>query len=433
MRRQPDGAGTQTDFGQRRRRPLRRSPAPAHGVDIDWFDPGGDESLADRFTAVGAALQGSTPGRVVTDLATTLRRLDPSFHFYHHGIARGFVASMAGEDVGRCIATVNDRAPVGVPTDVRVGNIGMWECIDDHAAARELLAAAVRYLEANGCHEIVGPMDFSTWYPYRHSTGPFDGEPLLLEPYSPPHHEEQWRRAGFAPVQHYFSSRIDDPGIAVRAAVTKTDELERRGFAFRTLRMEHLDAALHALYELTVREFAENPYYTPIDWQEFRSLYEGVERGLEPRLVIFAFSPQGNLAGYVFAVPNHVHAARLLDGGTAGFREKLRALRAMRNTDSVLVKTLCVGSSYRSHGLGGVLIAKAHEAALDLGYRRVFHMLMHESNHSARIGERSGSVVARRYALYRLRTARGREAALRATVRSAERRVLGERHGSRHE
>jgi GNAT superfamily N-acetyltransferase len=415
-------------------RSVRVSPVHARRserVRIEWFDPGGDDALADRFVAIGAALQGSTEGRLVDDVGTTLRRLDPAFAFYQHGFARCFVASVDGEDVGRCVASVNDRAPAGVRPHTQVGNIGLWECVDDDEVARSLLEPAQRFLEAEGCHEVVGPVDFSTWYSSCHAIGPLDMEPVLHEPATPAHYDRQWRAAGFEPVRHHATGRVDDPAIAVRATHEAASEMEAAGFTFRALRMEHFAQALDEIYDLASRGMADEPYRTPVDRQEFHELYAGRERGLDPRLVVLAFSPRGNVAGYVFAAPNHVRAARLLDGGAGGVRQRLRALHAMRRTDSAVVTSLCVADSYRGYGLGSVLVGKVHGAAIELGYARVFHLLMEEGSPAMRISQQAGATISRRYALYRRRTARGREAALRTTVREAERRALAGESGPR--
>ena len=53
----------------------------------------------------------------------------------------------------------------------------------------------------------------------------------------------------------------------------------------------------------------------------------------------------------------------------------------------------------RSLGLGGLLIGLCYRAARDLGYRRAIHALMHEENHSRRIGGDAARVF-RRYTLY---------------------------------
>ena len=53
----------------------------------------------------------------------------------------------------------------------------------------------------------------------------------------------------------------------------------------------------------------------------------------------------------------------------------------------------------RQHaGLGSVLMDRAHQAARELGYRRVIHALMHEANASRRLSSRTASTI-RRYAL----------------------------------
>jgi hypothetical protein len=54
----------------------------------------------------------------------------------------------------------------------------------------------------------------------------------------------------------------------------------------------------------------------------------------------------------------------------------------------------------RSHaGLGGLLVARAHEVARSLGYTRAVHALMHETNASRNISRHYAHAM-RRYALF---------------------------------
>ena len=50
-------------------------------------------------------------------------------------------------------------------------------------------------------------------------------------------------------------------------------------------------------------------------------------------------------------------------------------------------------------GLGNLLMARCQEAARALGFRRVIHALMHETNHSLKLSSRYAKPF-RRYTLF---------------------------------
>lgn len=380
---------------------VQRETGVATRVVLTSFDPGRATAISARFVATGARLQAQTPGRIVADVATTAARLLPDFAFYTYGQALHLVATVKGVDVGRCSAMINTRA---LDDDGRQnGYIGNWECIDDDAVAFAMLDKAVEWLREHDCHQIFGPIDFSTWYGYRFSIGPWEAPPVLFEPYTPPHYDEQWRRFGFAYDETYFTDRVDDPG----AYVTRTEERLKTalemGVRFRCLNRAKFDEALRSVYDLSVDQFS-NPHFTKVDFDEFKAMYAGSSGSIDPRLFIFAIAPDGSIGGFVFGIPNFARASAALQGQPT-LPRKLRALANKRHANSVLIKTFAVDKRMRGYGIGSLLANRVIQAAADLGYDRVHNMTMHESNLSKKMSEGGGGVPIRRYATYRLASA----------------------------
>jgi predicted N-acetyltransferase YhbS len=96
--------------------------------------------------------------------------------------------------------------------------------------------------------------------------------------------------------------------------------------------------------------------------------------------VIFA-EHEGRTVGFVFGIPNLAQAQR----GQA--------------IDTVVVKTVAVLPGRTYAGLGNVLVAHCQQAARKLGFRRVIHALMHESNNSLNLSGHYAKPF-RRYTLY---------------------------------
>jgi L-amino acid N-acyltransferase YncA len=72
--------------------------------------------------------------------------------------------------------------------------------------------------------------------------------------------------------------------------------------------------------------------------------------------------------------------------------------RAGVAVDTVVVKTVGVDPGGSGMGLGGLLVALVQREASRLGFRRAIHALMHDTNASRRISDRSARTF-RRYAL----------------------------------
>jgi GNAT superfamily N-acetyltransferase len=83
-------------------------------------------------------------------------------------------------------------------------------------------------------------------------------------------------------------------------------------------------------------------------------------------------------------------------------------LQGPRAVDAIIIKTLAVLPAYRGTGLGGWLVAHAQSRARELGFKRVIHALMHESNVSTKVSARYARIF-RRYELFSKRLSTGGE------------------------
>jgi hypothetical protein len=109
-------------------------------------------------------------------------------------------------------------------------------------------------------------------------------------------------------------------------------------------------------------------------------MYGRLHRYIRPALVFLAM--QGHdLVGFLFALPDWLQAQR----GMA--------------IDTVIIKTVAVLPGRAYAGLGNLLAAECHRAALESGYTRAIHALMHNANHSRNVSSHYAHVM-RRYALF---------------------------------
>ena len=372
--------------------------APAQQrVTVRSFDVDGPATMVDRFVEVGLRLQRATPLRIPQAEAVMRHRLSSAFGWYATGTARHFVATIDGRDVGRCSAMLD---PSQRDAEGRqVGLVGQWECEggeDGLAAAHALLELAAAWLRGHDAVRIVGPIDFSTWYGYRFLDGPGDGrDPMLTEPVTPDHAIAQWESFGFAKDETYFSAEIASPTDALDMARPVAKMLVDDGWKVRQLRMREWDDLIEQAHAMSMQEFTRQPYFTPISLDDFRAMYAGMKRGVDPRYVFTAWSPDGDFAGYVFGVRDLSRAARALEGG--GLRGKVRAAREAWRCDHMMVKTICVAKPYRKLGITILIQHALYCAAMDTGHTRVSNMLMHGNNRSRELTAIAGGVEFRSY------------------------------------
>jgi GNAT superfamily N-acetyltransferase len=313
-----------------------------------------------------AALSG--PPSISRFEEAVIRAQDPDLH----------LALDAGNDTcrARCSVWWTEAPSREGDADVPIGCVGHYAAADDAAAAQVLDAALDRLRDA-GCTRAVGPMDGATWFPYRFVTDRGDRPPFLMEPWHPPAYPDQFETAGFSPVETYASALVPElpeepPGDPPVDVTTRPIDLSDD---------DRARAELRRVYDLVVRAFAANPYYTPIAEPAFLALYRNLLSAVDPPLARLAETPEGDLAGLVFCLPDHLQAER---GETV---------------DTVIVKTLAVDPEHAGQGLGGWLTAEVQHVARRRGYTRAVHALMHESNRSQKISRHYGAPF-RRYALF---------------------------------
>lgn len=263
--------------------------------------------------------------------------------------------------------------------DLRAGLIGHYAATSDEAA-RVLLQKACEILAGRGCTMAIGPMDGSTWHSYRLVTERNGVPVFFLEPDNPEEWPAHFTQSGFSVLATYSSALNDDLSQRDLRAYEAQKRLEAAGVKIRALRMDDFEGELSRIYRVAEISFRKNFLYTPISEADFLAQYNRTKSVIRPELCLIAeFDNQP--VGFIFALPDVLQAAR----GEA--------------IDTIIIKTLAVLPEHAGVGLGAFLADKCQQTALDLGYQKAIHALMHDANNSLNISSRYARVI-RRYALF---------------------------------
>jgi len=282
----------------------------------------------------------------------------------------------AGRAVARCSLW---RRHTPAYANHTVGYVGHY-AVADPDAAPVLLEAAWERLAAEGCTLAVGPVDGNTWQRYRLLTERGGEPPFFLEPDNPDEWPGQFVAAGFTPLAQYYSALNDDLTPDERRLADLGRRAAERGVILRPLLAERFDEELRRVHALSLLSFRDNFLYSPISEADFLAQYTPIRPYLRPDLVLLA-ERDGELVGYIFAVPNLLQA------------------RAGRPVDTAIVKTMAVRPDHGGFGLGSLLMARIEQAIRAAGFTRAIHALMHEANRSKRISGHTARVI-RRYTLF---------------------------------
>ena len=281
----------------------------------------------------------------------------------------------------RCSLWWRDVPPYGAE---RLGVIGHYGAVGA-ADGLTILEAATTELARQGCTFAVGPMDGNTWRRYRLVVERGTEPPFFLEPTNPDDWPSHYTSAGFTPLAHYFSALNSDLTRRDERMAAVAARLEERGVTLRTADLSRFEDELRRIYSVAEVSFREAFLYTPLPEQAFAAQYQRIRQYVQPELVFIA-EHEDRAVGIAFTTPDVLELARGAPPRTA------------------ILKTLAVLPDPTYSGLGSLMTDRTHAAARALGYDRVIHALMHESNRSRKISSHTGQPL-RRYALFARRLA----------------------------
>ncbi len=287
-----------------------------------------------------------------------------------------WILTNAGGVVARCSLWWQETPALA---EHRLGLIGHYAAVDGEAAAR-ILDWACMELEHHGCTLAVGPIDGNTWQRYRLLSERGDEPVFFLEPDNPDSWPAHFTGNRFTALAHYYSAINTDLERTHPRLTEIAQRVAERGITLRPLRLERFEDELRLIYAVSIASFASNFLYTPIGEEECLAQYRPIAPHVRPELVLIAERDRQPV-GYSFAVPD------------------LNQARRGQAIDTAVLKTLAVHPDLGGLGLGTLLMARCHEAALALGFTRVIHALMHEDNASRRLSSYTARTI-RRYVLY---------------------------------
>ena len=189
----------------------------------------------------------------------------------------------------------------------QIGAIGGFTSRDE-VSSHEILKAACSALRKNGCETAVGPMNGNTWRRHRYVVESDGRGPFLLEPRNTGACPEWWTGAGFEELSRYSSSVVPLDGS--RGVSGKLlSRLDRSGIRIRGISPENFEDDLRAIHSISLKSFAENFLYTPLEVEPFIAAYSKVRDHVRPEFVQIA-EREGVPCGFVFGIPDLEAAAR---------------------------------------------------------------------------------------------------------------------------
>jgi len=325
--------------------------------------------------------------------------------FFRHGDAAYFVCERDGEVVGRITAQVDSH------WDERNGGndgmFGFFECEEDSEVARALVDAAAEWLRGRGRDRMLGPMDFTTNDECGILIEGYELEPLVLEPWHPPHYRRLLEDLGMTKTMDLLMWKLElgelkqgdrFHDLIHQAADASANQHE---VVVRHMRKRDLEAEVGRFMEVYNAAWDRNWGFVPVTDEEARFQAKNLKPILDENWAMIA-ERDGGVVGAALTLPdiNQVLAkmnGRLLPFGWWHF------LTGRRKIDRVRVLALGVKPQFQHWGVAAALYVEHVEVAKHVPQKwGEMGWILEVNEPMNRAMEGMGGSVVKRYRLYEL-------------------------------
>lgn len=223
-----------------------------------------------------------------------------------------------------------------------------------------------------GAHSLVGPIQASTYFPYRFITET-DGRPFFDgEYFSQDFAHEFMMTQNPSKVQYYRTGERDRFDGVMAVSKPYFDKAVELGFTIQA----HSSVSpelFSSIFQLVGQIFGSNWSFQQISEEEMKMVYAS-EFGKSTRLVLHTYHLNDKMIGFCRYVEH--------------------------NERTLICKTLGILPEYQKMGLGNAGVYTMHSDALRLGYSHMYYALIYDGNRVQKNMPKDDSVIFRKYASY---------------------------------
>ncbi|MFA6238458.1 MAG: hypothetical protein WC635_14085 [Bacteriovorax sp.] len=225
----------------------------------------------------------------------------------------------------------------------------------------EFKAFILSWCQGNGAAKIYGPINFSTWLPYRLLSSVEGGPMFSFEPDRPLEYTNSLKQVGFSTNQLFSSKGYEELDNIINLSKNDYDKALGLGYTFEFFPKELNLEDMKDLHRLSLKIFDDNYLATPIDFETFRTLYATQSKKDDFTLSLFIKSAAGERIGYFINFLEH---------------------------DYCVIKTIGIDKQYRGSGLSNGSMYLSLKKAADMGIHRMVAAMVKEGAQSESYGRK---------------------------------------------
>lgn len=358
------------------------------------------------------------PVRLYRDDANWIRPLDQDVEaifnpkknrsFQHGEAIRWILQDAAGQTIGRVAAFVDfEKAH---KEDQPTGGLGLFECIDDPAAATLLFDACKNWLQSRGMEAVDGPINFGerdTFWGLMIEG--WDYEPTYKMPWTKPYYPALFEGYGFRDYfqQYVYVAHIFDSEVSQSVKDKAQRVYDNPEFSFRHIEKSKLAQYAEDFRSIYNAAWARFPGVKPMSEGQAAALVKTMKPIIDENLIWYAYA-DGKPIAFFIVVPDLNQIVKHLDGqfnwwAKLKFLYLLKVRRVVTRTCGVLFGVV---PDYQGRGVESAIALQFRRAALKIPkypYQTMDMNWIGDFNPKMlRFVSQLGSKLPKKYVTYRL-------------------------------
>ncbi len=158
----------------------------------------------------------------------------------------------------------------------KVAFFGGWKWIDEKSN-RQFIDHVSAWAFAQGCHHLVGPYDFSTYFSYRFKTDQFERPAFFGEPNNQLQDLRLLESCGFKPLQTFETYHFSDIKQLIEQAHLQLHRIEEllksKNLRLQKALLSDIENNLQEFFDLSHQIFLDNYLYNSITFDSFKNYF----------------------------------------------------------------------------------------------------------------------------------------------------------------
>lgn len=222
--------------------------------------------------------------------------------FWRHGEAIRWILKKDGQTIGRIAAFINHKA--NKKSEIPMGGIGFFECIEDEAAAFQLFDHAKKWLQDKGVEGMDGPINFGEkdkfWGLIIEN---FEYPPYYNQNYNPEYYVRFFDHYGFKTYyeQFIFYRTTEDDLIPLLKEKSSRIRQDPK-FTFATIKKNNLPQAAEDFRTIYNRAWVKHEGFNGMEQKQAMAIMKTIKPIMDEHLIYFAYY-EGRPVGFFIALP----------------------------------------------------------------------------------------------------------------------------------